>query len=109
MIGLGADPYLTLTTGRGPHGAMVELQTLGRLELRAADGERLHAIQARPKDLGLLTYLATAGPFALERRDTLLALFWPDLDAARARNALSQALHRLRERPAGRRRRHRGT
>lgn len=75
---------------------MIYLQTLGRVELRAADGNRVHAIQMRPKDLALLAFLATAGPFGFERRDTLLALFWPHLDAAHGRNALSQALHRLR-------------
>jgi DNA-binding SARP family transcriptional activator/Tfp pilus assembly protein PilF len=75
---------------------MIHLQTLGRLELRAADGERVQAVQTRPKDLALLTYLSLAGPFGFQRRDTLLALFWPDLDAGHGRNTLSQALHRLR-------------
>lgn len=81
---------------------MVNLRTLGRLELRAADGDRVPAVQTRPKDLALLTYLSLAGPFAFVRRDSLLALFWPDLDSAHGRNALSQALHRLRKSlPAG--------
>ena len=76
---------------------MVHLRTFGRLELRAADGDRVPAVQTRPKDLALLTYLSLAGPFAFVRRDSLLALFWPGLDAAHGRNALSQALHRLRK------------
>jgi DNA-binding SARP family transcriptional activator/Tfp pilus assembly protein PilF len=81
---------------------MVNLQTLGHLELRTADGARLQAVQTRPKDLALLAYLALAGPFGFERRDALLALFWPELDSGRGRNALSQALHRLRTSlPAG--------
>ena len=75
---------------------MIYLRTLGRLELRAAGGERVKAVHARPKDLALLTYLSLAGPPGFERRDTLLALFWPDLDEGHGRNALSQALHRLR-------------
>lgn len=75
---------------------MFDLQTLGRVELRNSDGERVRGLQTRPKDLALLTYLAAAGPFGFQRRDTLLALLWPDLDAAHGRNALSQSLHRLR-------------
>lgn len=75
---------------------MVYLQTLGHLELREASGARMQAVQTRPKDLALLAYLSLAGPFAFERRDALLALFWPEVDSGRGRNALSQALHRLR-------------
>ena len=74
---------------------MIHLQTLGRVGLRAAGAGRAPSLQTRPKDLALLTYLA-AGPSGFRRRDQLLGLFWPDLDAAHGRNALSQALHRLR-------------
>lgn len=90
---MGANPYLALTRSGS---VMFDLQTLGQLELKTAHGERVHAVQARAKDLALLTYLATARPFGFQRRDTLLALLWPDLDLAHGRNALSQALHRLR-------------
>jgi TolB-like protein/DNA-binding SARP family transcriptional activator/Tfp pilus assembly protein PilF len=49
-----------------------------------------------------LVYLALATPRGFHRRDTLLALFWPELDQERARNALRQAIHVLREAlPAG--------
>ncbi|NIY12892.1 MAG: hypothetical protein GWN02_33535, partial [Gemmatimonadetes bacterium] len=49
---------------------------------------------SQPKRLCLLAYLALAGePVS---RSTLVALFWPDSDEERARNALSQALHYLR-------------
>ena len=75
---------------------MFHLQTLGRLGLKAATGAAVQGIQTRPKDLILLTYLAVARPYGFQRRDTLLALLWPELDAAHGRNALSQALHRLR-------------
>jgi DNA-binding SARP family transcriptional activator/Tfp pilus assembly protein PilF len=74
---------------------MIHLQTLGRVGLRAAGAKRASALQTRPKDLALLTYLA-AGPCGFRRRDLLLGIFWPDLDASHGRNALSQALHRLR-------------
>jgi TolB-like protein/DNA-binding SARP family transcriptional activator/Flp pilus assembly protein TadD len=48
-----------------------------------------------------LAYLAAAAPGApgastFHRRDTLLALFWPDQDVTRARAALSRAVHYLR-------------
>jgi serine/threonine-protein kinase len=38
-----------------------------------------------------------ARPVGFHRRDTLLALLWPKLDHAHARNALRQAVHSLRE------------
>ena len=51
---------------------------------------------AQPKRLALLAYLAVAEPPGPHRRDTLLGLFWPELDQDRARNNLSQAIHFLR-------------
>lgn len=50
----------------------------------------------QPKLLALLTYLACTTRPGFVRRDALLAMLWPDLDEAHARNALSQALFRLR-------------
>ena len=44
----------------------------------------------------LLVYLAAAVPNGLHRRNTLLALFWPELDETHARASLSQALYILR-------------
>ena len=72
------------------------LRTLGALDLRAADGTELRAVLAQPRRVALLVYLALAAPGASQRRDQLLALFWPDQDDAHARNALSQAVHFLR-------------
>jgi hypothetical protein len=40
--------------------------------------------------------LAAAAPGPVHRRDILLSLFWPDLNAARGRAALSRAVHYLR-------------
>jgi DNA-binding SARP family transcriptional activator len=70
---------------------------LGTTELVAADGRPAEAILAQPKRLALLAYLCVARPAGFRRRDQLLALFWPELDEARARSALSQALHKLRQ------------
>jgi DNA-binding SARP family transcriptional activator/TolB-like protein len=75
---------------------MLTLHTLGTLELKAADGHALLSVLAQPKRLALLIYLATASPGGFQRRDKLLALFWPELDEEHARNSLSQALSYLR-------------
>ena len=50
----------------------------------------------QPKRLGLLAYLAVASPRRFHRRDSLLALFWPELDQEHARAALRRALYFLR-------------
>ena len=72
--------------------SMFELQTLGGLDLRARDGAELRGLLAQPKRLALLIYLAVAQPRGFHRRDTLLALFWPELDQGRARAALRKAV-----------------
>jgi DNA-binding SARP family transcriptional activator/TolB-like protein/Tfp pilus assembly protein PilF len=53
-------------------------------------------VLAQPKRVALLTYLRLARPRGQHRRDTLVAMFWPDQDEERARNSLSQAVHFLR-------------
>src|SRR5512143_1505898 len=75
---------------------MVRLQTLGELGLRGADGQELGALLVQPKRVALLTYLAVARPRGFHRRDSLLALLWPDHDAFHARAALRQVIHSLR-------------
>lgn len=47
--------------------------------------------------MALLVYLSVEGRNGPVPRDRLLGLFWPESDEARARNALSQALHHLRQ------------
>ena len=76
-----------------------ELSTLGHLHLSGASPARDSAasqLLRRPKHLALLIYLALQNG-RLCQRDTLLALFWPELDEAHARNALSKTLGRVRE------------
>ena len=73
------------------------LRVLGTTELTGRDGRPADAILAQPKRLALLAYLCIARPAGFRRREQLLALFWPELDERRARSALSQALHRLRQ------------
>jgi DNA-binding SARP family transcriptional activator len=72
---------------------MIELRTLGALDLRA-DGSEVRSILAQPRRLALLAYLACQPGF--RSRDDLLALFWPEYADERARAALNRALYYLR-------------
>ena len=74
---------------------MIQLHVLGAPDLRR-DGADVRSVLTQPKRLALLAYLATATPRGFHSRDTLLGLFWPELDQERARNALRQSLHYLR-------------
>ena len=76
---------------------MLRLDLLGRIDLRDAEGTELRAVLAQPKRFALLVYLALGTPPGAIRRDTLLALFWPELDQDRARKALNKAIHFLRQ------------
>ena len=75
---------------------MIELRALGTLVLRDPNGEDLHygpraAEARRPPRLPRLR-----PPRGFHRRDTLLALLWPEQDEQHARGALNQALRHLR-------------
>lgn len=74
----------------------MRFQTLGTIRLRATDGSDVEAVLAQPMQVSLLAYLAVCRPRGFHRRDTLLGLFWPELDADHARGALNQAVYRLR-------------
>ncbi len=76
---------------------MLHLQTLGGLELRQAGDGAAHVVPLQTKRLMLLAYLAACPGQGLRRRDTIIALFWPDLDQEHARGCLRQALHTLRK------------
>ena len=73
----------------------VRLSTFGGVRCTTDEGV-LHSVTAQPRRVALLVYLAVAQPRGFHSRDQLLALFWPDHDEQRARNALSQAIHYLR-------------
>ncbi|HEY1335163.1 MAG TPA: BTAD domain-containing putative transcriptional regulator, partial [Myxococcaceae bacterium] len=75
---------------------MIELRTLGVVDLRAPDGRELRAVLRQPKRLALLAYLAVSSPRRYHRRDSLLALFWPELDEEHARATLRRSLYFLR-------------
>jgi DNA-binding SARP family transcriptional activator len=74
---------------------VLRLITLGRLAL-LRDGPPTEPIQLQPKRLALLAYLALTARDGYQRRDTLLALFWPRADRDHARRCLRQALFHLR-------------
>jgi predicted ATPase/DNA-binding SARP family transcriptional activator len=73
---------------------MNRLHVLGALDLRDATDCALRSVLAQPKRVALLSWLCIEG--GLQRRDTLLALFWPESDESRARHSLNQALYALR-------------
>jgi DNA-binding SARP family transcriptional activator/tetratricopeptide (TPR) repeat protein/TolB-like protein len=75
---------------------MIELRTLGALELTSAECDAAGSVLAQPRRAALLCYLALALPRGFHRRDTLFALFWPEDDAEQARHALRQSIYFLR-------------
>src|SRR2546429_2080784 len=75
---------------------MIRLRTLGAVDLKDSEGCELRPLLTQPKRLALLAYLALAGSSGFRRRDTVVALFWPELDDEHARGSLRQALRFLR-------------
>ncbi|MGH7548386.1 MAG: AfsR/SARP family transcriptional regulator [Gemmatimonadales bacterium] len=73
---------------------MLQLRVLGAASLGDEAGGEVYLTQ--PKRLALLAVLAVAPPPRVVRRDTLVALFWPELDHLHARASLRQAVHALR-------------
>lgn len=73
---------------------MFRLRILGRVDLRDDDGQEVDRVLAQPKRLALLAYLAV---HPATSRGALLTLLWPDLVEGKARNALRQALHQVRQ------------
>jgi TolB-like protein/DNA-binding SARP family transcriptional activator/Flp pilus assembly protein TadD len=76
---------------------MFRLHLLGRLSLIDEDRAPIHSLLAQPKRFALLGYLAVSPSPVAHRRDTLLGMFWPELDEDHARQALRQALYGLRQ------------
>lgn len=74
----------------------VHLRTLGQIHLRDDAGVELRSLLTQPKRLALLVFLASSGG-RMVRRDSLLAMFWPESDDERARNALRQAVHFIKQ------------
>lgn len=103
MLGVGRDASVPFPSrGRysndGPlrYPAMIELRTLGTLDLRGPGGEEFRSVLTQPKRVALLIYLALSSRRGFVRRDKICGVFWPDSDQLRARASLRQALHVLR-------------
>jgi len=75
---------------------MIELNVLGLHGLSGPGGRELTSLPAQPKRFAVLAYLALRDG-GHHRRDTLAAVFWPDLDQFAARRALRNTLYHLRE------------
>src|SRR5687767_3674440 len=71
---------------------MHRLRTFGLVDLRDSKGRELLSASAGATPLALLVYLAVARPAGAHDREKLAELFWPATDAARAREALDDAL-----------------
>lgn len=80
---------------------MIDLTLLGLHAIRSSDGRDLGSLAAQPKRFALLAYLAIGsgggGGSGFHRRDSLAAMFWPELDQFAARRALRNTLYHLRE------------
>lgn len=76
---------------------MIELSLLGLHAVRDADGRELESLPAQPKRFAVLAYLAIAGGRGYHQRDSLAAMFWPEMDQFAARRALRNTLYHLRE------------
>lgn len=75
---------------------MIDFRILGAIDLRNDDGAEVRSVLAQPRRVALLAYLALRSAQEVERRDSLLGVFWPESDATRARGALRNAVHFLR-------------
>jgi len=75
---------------------MLTLRAFGALDLRDAVGAPVTSVLTQPKRSALLAYLLLSRPGGFHRRDSLLAMFWPETDAEHARGSLRKALSFLR-------------
>lgn len=72
------------------------LKTLGAVSLQGPHPAIARRLVNQPKQLALLAFLAARRRGERVGRDRIMATFWPDSSAARARGSLRTTLHRLR-------------
>ena len=73
----------------------IRLRDLGPISVSSGE-PGAGTVVTQPRLLALLAYLVVARPRGPHSRDTLIALLWPEADQASGRQALRNALHRLR-------------
>ncbi len=71
---------------------MVDLRTLGSLDLRDNEGRVVSSVLSQPQLMALLVYLAESSRGTFHRRDTLIGLLWPESPENQARHRLNQKL-----------------
>jgi DNA-binding SARP family transcriptional activator/TolB-like protein len=71
---------------------MLSVQLLGRFEISGGSGSDFESLLSKPKLAALLAYLTLPRPGTWHRRDSLIAIFWPDTDQTRARSSLRSGL-----------------
>lgn len=76
---------------------MIELYLLGTTTVKKEDEDYDRSFLTGSKRLALVTYLVLASPRGYHRRDTLTALFWPEMGQKSARNALSNLIFHIRD------------
>jgi DNA-binding SARP family transcriptional activator/tetratricopeptide (TPR) repeat protein len=76
---------------------VILLRTLGLTDVAAAGHARAREVLAQPKRFAFLVYLLLARPRGWQRRDALLARFWPETDQVQGRQVLRQTVYLLRQ------------
>ena len=74
---------------------MFRLLCFGYPRVEGPDGRNLEELQDHPKRFAVLIYLACHSEVPVCQRDSVLPVFWPEVDEPHARNSLRQTLHVL--------------
>ncbi|MGD8496702.1 MAG: BTAD domain-containing putative transcriptional regulator [Gemmatimonadales bacterium] len=75
----------------------MRLHALGGLGLDGLEAASTESLLAQPKRMAILAFVVLRAPRGATERETLLEVFWPDGGRSRARNALRNSLHFLRQ------------
>src|SRR3954470_23313434 len=76
---------------------MIRITALGAIAVSRDETGSSSLTGQQPKRLALLAYLVATHARGPQRRDSIVALLWPELDQERARAALRQALYGIRK------------
>lgn len=76
---------------------MFQFRAFGGVELVEQQGSTVREVILQPKQVAVLTYIATCPAGQPRARDTLLGMFWPEADMRHARAALRQTIHEIRK------------